>query len=82
MMGQIVRRFRNRLAQRPPHALTTFWEGFWQGLAAPTMVYEPPSRHSPYDGANAMIRGAWSQVGQSINGAMGDLDKQVGGDRG
>jgi len=70
-MGRIVRHLRRRM--RPSSA---FWGGFWQGLAAPTMLYEPPSRKSSYHDANDRIADAWAEVGGHLWAAMGRLDEQ------
>jgi len=75
-MGRMIRHVTRRL--KPS---STFWGGFWQGLAAPTMLYEQPTRRSAYDEANDMIADAWDEVGQQMWKAMGRIDRQVGRNR-
>ena len=72
-MGRVIRRIGRRL--RPS---STFWTGFWNGLAAPTLLYESQPHRPGYHDANEMIANAWSEVGRHMWTAIGTLDKQAG----
>ncbi len=77
-MGRIVRRLRSQFGLRRTHSSSPFLDGFWQGMAAPVMLYKPPSQQSIYQGANDRIANAWARVGKHMWAAMGDLDRETG----
>jgi hypothetical protein len=52
---------------------SAFWAGFWEGLAAPTLLFSF-SREEPYESARKRIEQSWQEVGRHMWWAVGEVD--------